>query len=81
MLADGADGDRRARRAVRGVQVDGAGVGTEERVEAAAADDSEHFFAPHVRCNPSIVGHAASRSNCQVQVLNSPDGRCPPVRP
>jgi hypothetical protein len=43
VLADGADRDRRARRAVRGVQADGCGRRAEERVEAAAADDSQAF--------------------------------------
>ena len=42
MYPDGADRDRRARLAVRGVEVDAARVGAEERVEAASADDSEH---------------------------------------
>jgi hypothetical protein len=50
VVADGTDGDRGARRPVRGVDGDVAGVGSEEGVEAAAADDSEH---------PTIVVHAA----------------------
>ena len=42
VIADGADGDRCARGAVRGVEADAARIGSEERVEAATTDDSEH---------------------------------------
>ena len=41
VVADGADGDRGTRLAVGSVQVDAAGVGPEEGIEPAAADDSE----------------------------------------
>ena len=42
VLADRPDGQRRARGAVRRVQADAARIGTEERVETAASDDSQH---------------------------------------
>ena len=42
VVTDGAHRDRRARLPVGGVEVDASRIRTEERVEAAAADDSEH---------------------------------------
>ena len=56
VLADSADRDRGAGLGRTGCRRDGADVGFEEGVEAAAADDSEH---------PPIVVHAPVRSRAR----------------
>ena len=65
VIADGADGDRCARGAVRGVEADAARIGAEERVEAATTDDSEH---------PTILADGALAARFQVPVFSSRHG-------
>ena len=56
VIADHPDGQRRARGAVRRVEADTARIGTEERVETAASDDSQHA--------PIVVHGQVHRSAC-----------------
>src|SRR6185312_7539262 len=69
---DGAYRDRSARLAVRGVEVDASRIRTEERIEAAAADDSEHH---------SIVSSARLSARLTPSRISNTSVARPPIAP